>query len=144
MEYETSVHIAAPPELLWRLTVDIEGWPRLTSTMTSVRRLDEGPLRVGGEALVKQPGLRAARWRVTELADGGRFVWQSTAGGVTSVGEHLVVPDGDGTRLTLAVRQSGVLAGLVGALYGRRIRRFVDIEAAGFRAAAEAEVASGG
>lgn len=77
--------IAAPADIVWRLTEDVEGWPELTPTMTEVRRSDDGPLRAGSQALVRQPGLRPAQWRVTAVEPGRSFVWQSTTAGVTSV-----------------------------------------------------------
>lgn len=132
------MHIAAPPEAVWRLTVEVEDWPKLTPTMTEVRRTDDGPLRVGSQALIRQPRLRPARWRVTALDPGRSFVWQATAGGVTTVAEHRVAPADGGTRMTVGIRLSGRLAWLVGALYGRRIRRYITTEAEGFRKAAEA------
>ncbi|TQS41933.1 SRPBCC family protein [Cryptosporangium phraense] len=101
-------------------------------------RLDDLPLQVGSEADVRQPGLRPARWRVTELTPGRALVWQSTTSGVTSIGSHVVSPRSGGSRLELRIRQSGRLAGLVGLLYGRKVRRYLEREAEGFRAAAEA------
>lgn len=133
-----SVAIAAPAALVWELTVDIEAWPRLSPSMSEVRRLDAGPLQVGSEAEVTQPGLRPATWRVTTLEPGQLFVWASSATGVKSVGEHLIVPDGDGCKLMLRINQTGPLAWLVGLVYGRKIRQFVEAELEGFRTAAEA------
>jgi uncharacterized membrane protein len=138
VEYETSVTIAAPPELVWQLTLDVESWPAHTPTMTSVRRLDSGPLRVGSEAEIKQPGRRPARWRVTELVPGRVFAWATTALGVTCVGEHLVEQDAAGCRLVLRIRLSGRLAGPAGAVSARRMRTYLRLEAEGFRRAAQA------
>lgn len=137
-----SVAIAAPAALVWELTVDVEAWPRLTPSMTEVRRLDSGPVQVGSEAEVKQPGLRAATWRVTTLQPGRLFVWATSAAGVKSVGEHLIVPEGDVCKLMLRINQTGPLAGLVGLVYGRKIRRFLEAELEGFRTAAEALAAA--
>lgn len=134
--------IAAPADIVWRLTEDVEGWPELTPTMTEVRRSDDGPLRAGSQALVRQPGLRPAQWRVTAVEPGRSFVWQSTTAGVTSIAEHVVEPTDTGTRMTLRFALTGRLAWLIGALYGRRIRRYVATEAAGFRRAAESAAAS--
>ena len=137
-----SVAIAAPATLVWDLTVDVAAWPRLTPTMTEVRRLDSGPIQVGSEAEIKQPGLPTATWRVTTLESGRLFVWASTATGVKSVGEHLIVPEGDSCKLMLRINQTGPLAWLVGLVYGRKVRQFLETELEGFRKAAEAQAAS--
>lgn len=44
--------------------------------------------------------------------------------------------------MTLRFALTGRLAWLIGALYGRRIRRYVATEGAGFRRAAESAAAS--
>jgi hypothetical protein len=49
--------------------------------MREVRRMDTGPLRVGSEAIVKQPGLPRARWRVTEIEPDYSFTRETSAGG---------------------------------------------------------------
>ena len=55
MRIEDSIDIAAPVERVWELTMDVESWPQLTPTITSVKRLDHGPLAVGSAARIKQP-----------------------------------------------------------------------------------------
>lgn len=137
MEHQVSILANTSPEDVWRLFVDLERWPEMTKSMLEVRRLDSGPLRVGSEAIVRQPGLPRTRWRVTELQPGHSFTWESAAGGVTTAGSHIVEADGQGAMITLTLSQHGPLAGVMGALVGRRARRYVSMEAEGFRRTAE-------
>jgi uncharacterized membrane protein len=137
MEYRVSIPADTSPEDVWRLFVDLERWPEMTKSMREVRRLDSGPLRVGSEAVVRQPGFPRTRWRVTELVPGHSFTWESAAGGATTVGTHSVEADGAGAVITLTLSQHGPLAGVMGALTGRRARRYVSMEAEGFRRTAE-------
>lgn len=137
MEHQVSIPANTSPEDVWRLFVDMERWPEMTKSMREVRRLDSGPLRVGSEAIVRQPGLPRTRWRVTELQPGHSFTWESAAGGVTTASSHIVEADDQGAMITLTLSQHGPLAGVMGALVGRRARRYVSMEAEGFRRAAE-------
>ena len=90
MEYRVTATAGAPPAQVYRLFIDVERWPELTQSMRSVRRLDDGPIRVGSEAMVSQPRLPSSRWRVTELEPDRRFTWETRSGGVTSVGETIL------------------------------------------------------
>lgn len=137
MEREVSTHADAAPEDVWGLFVDVERWPEMTKSIREVRRLDSGPLLVGSEAVIRQPGLPRARWRVTELEPGRSFVWESSSGGVTSVGGHAVDADGQGSIITLTLRLHGPMAGVVEALVGRRAQRNMTMEMEGFRRTAE-------
>ena len=137
MEYRVTATAGASPAQVYRLFIDVERWPELTQSMRSVRRLDDGPIRVGSEAKVSQPRLPSARWRVTELEPDRRFTWETTAGGVTTVGDHRVEPDGAGSRITLTLSMRGPLSGVMGLLMGGVARRYAAMELEGFRAAAD-------
>ncbi|GAA1401381.1 hypothetical protein GCM10009662_24540 [Catellatospora coxensis] len=125
--------IDAPADVVWALTADVEQWPATTPTMTRVVRLDEGPLRLGSQARIKQPGQAEAVWTVTAYDEGRGFSWQTTVMGLTMIGSHLVEPVGDGCRNTLGIEVRGRGAGLFWALLGPLLRRAVRTENRGFR-----------
>ena len=114
----------------------------MTDSITRVRRMDSGPLRVGSEAIVNQPRLPRVRWRVTELEPGHSFTWVTTNPGITSVGGHIVEADGQGSVVTLTLRLQGPLARPVYSLTRSLSRRYLAMEAEGFRRAAESRPGS--
>lgn len=140
MRIEHSTDIAAPAERVWDLTLDVEGWPATTPTVTSVERLDGGPLRPGSQALLKQPGQRPTVWTVTTVDPPQTFAWTARVFGVDMTGIHQVTPTADGCRNTLALELGGRGAGLLGRLLGRKLRSTLATENAGFAAAAEGAV----
>jgi uncharacterized membrane protein len=137
MKIENSIEIKAPVADVWDLTVDVEAWPEHTPTMTSVERLDSGPLEVGSQALVKQPGQRAKVWTVTALDPGHRFAWSTKAMGVDMTGAHVLDATESGTTNTLTIEMEGRLSSLVGSLFGRPIAKAIAQENKGFKTAAE-------
>jgi uncharacterized protein YndB with AHSA1/START domain len=138
MEFWTEADVDAPPATLWAVLTDPTDWPRWTDSVTSVEMLDP-TLTVGARVRVSQPGMRPLVWTVSELTEGVAFTWTAVAGGVTTVGSHRVVPldGGRRSRIVLGLRQSGLLAPLLDLLMGGRVRRYVTLEAAGLKAAAE-------
>ena len=68
--FYTTIDIEAPPDRIWTALRDIEHWSEWTPTVSSIRRLDAGPLAVGTRAIVRQPKLLPARWQVTEIRGG--------------------------------------------------------------------------
>ena len=80
---EHTVTIAAPPEAVWAVVVDVERWPERIPTVETVERLDDGPLRVGSRTRLQQPRLPTAVWTITELTDGSSYTWESSSPGVT-------------------------------------------------------------
>lgn len=138
MELRVTATVGAPPAAVYRLFIDVERWPQLSPSTRSVRRLDSGSIRVGSEAILKQPRLPSARWRVTELEPDRAFVWETRSGGVTTVGDHRVEPDGSGSKITIILRTRGPLAAVVDLLVRGVAGRHVAMELEGFRAAADA------
>ena len=137
MRLEHALDVAAPPELLWHLTIDVEAWPDVTPTVTAVERLDTGPLRPGSQVRVKQPGSAARTWTVVEVTPPRRFVWQAPFLGSRMTASHDLLPTGSGTTSVLRIDLEGWSARLVGLLLGRLIRRAIETENDNFKAAAE-------
>lgn len=137
MKLEHELFIEAPVDEVWRLTTDVESWPAMSWTMTSVQRLDQGPLQVGSQARVKQPGQRPTVWTVTAVDAPNHFEWVARAFGVQMVASHHLAAAEGGCRNRLAVEMSGRGARLLGLLGGRAIRRSLATENAGFKRHAE-------
>jgi uncharacterized membrane protein len=137
MRIEDVQVIEAPVEKVWDLTVDVEGLPAVTPTMTSVERLDDGPIGLGSRARIKQPAQRPAVWTVTRFEPGSTFEWETSVLGMRMVGgHHLEAVDG-GTRNTLSVEVSGRGAGLLGRVIGSRMAAAIATENEGLRRVAE-------
>ena len=131
MKYETSATTPADAARLWGVVSDVERWPEWIDVYEEARRAEPGLLRVGSSTHIKQRGLAAGSWTVTELDEGRMFAWESKQPGVRIVGQHLVTPESDGgSRLTLRLEITGPLSGVVSALYGRKSRAYVDLECA--------------
>ncbi len=137
MEWTYTETIDAPAPDVWRLATDVATWPAFLPTVTSVEPLDEGPLRLGSRARIKQPGQRSAVWTVTRYQPGEEFSWDSARRGVTMTGVHRVVAEGDGCRNVLRLRMTGPLAPVVGRLLGPLMARVLRTENAAFKARAE-------
>ena len=138
--YETSINIAATTDKVWFAIEDVERWPRWTASMTSVERLDRGPLARGSRARVKQPKLPPVVWTVTDLEPRRSFTWTATNPGITSVADHQLSPGpGNTVNVRLSVRQTGPLAPLLGLLASGLTRRYVNMEAEGLKRYCEAD-----
>jgi uncharacterized membrane protein len=136
--YEASISVDAPPERVWEVWSDIERWPAWTASVTAVERLDgPGPLRVGSRVRIRQPRLPVAVWTVTELVEGQRLAWTSSAPGVRTVATHVVEREGTGSRATARIEQGGLLSGVVRLLMGGLVERYLVLESAGLKARSE-------
>jgi len=131
------IDIAASPARAWRAVTDVEDWPRWTTSMTEVKRLDEGALRVGSQARIKQPGLPTLVWEVTDLVEGASFSWVARTPGVVATASHEVVPTANGSRLTLGVAWTGIFGAVTAALVGKRTLKSITVDANGHKACAE-------
>ncbi len=132
-----AVHIEAPPEKVFAVLCDVERWPEWTPTMTRVQRLDSGPFAIGSSAQVRQPRLRAAVWRVTELQDRRNFTWTTRSPGLRMTAGHLVQPQGAGSRVELTLELSGLIAPVVSRLFGGLMERYIATESQGLKKRSE-------
>ena len=138
MEQRASIDVAASPERVWDVHVDVERWPQWTDSVSSVRLLDAGPLAVGSQVEISQPRIPTGTYTVTTLEPGSAFTWEQRQPGSTVSAHHecAPLPDG-GTRVELTVVMSGAIGGVVGRLYRRLTERYLTMEAAGLKARAE-------
>jgi uncharacterized membrane protein len=142
MKTENELQIDAPIDVVWRLTADVESWPSVTPTMTSIERLDDGPITVGSRARVKQPGQRAAVWTVTGLDPNRLFEWRTSVLGMQMIGRHELAEVDGGTRNRLSLELTGRGSGVFGKLIGKKISQSIGTENAGFKSHAESATAS--
>ena len=137
MEYQVSIDIDAPADAVWPVMSDGERWHEWTASVTSVRRLDRGPLRIGSRALIRQPRFPPAVWTVTALEPGRRFVWKSGMPGMWVYGDHAVSPLASGTRATLTLTYEGLLARIMGRMTRGITLRYLNMEASGLKRRSE-------
>lgn len=135
--FENVIQIDAPQNIVWCVTVDIERWSQWTPTVTSIQRLDEGPLACGSAALIQQPGLPEAKWVVTALIPDERFAWESRILGMRMIATHELSTRETGTKSTLRVEMSGLVAHLLSPLIRFSACRSLERENAGLKAKCE-------
>jgi uncharacterized protein YndB with AHSA1/START domain len=136
-KYEITVDIDAPPERVWDVMVDVEKWPEWTPSMSSVKRLDPGELRVGSRARIKQPGLAPNTMTVTHLERDKTFTWATRAPGLLVTATHTVEPRGKGSQVILSVTFDGLIGGLLGRAMKTINERYIAFEAAGLKKRSE-------
>ena len=138
MHIEDRVEIAASTDAVWALTVDVERWPDITPTITTVERLGDEPFGVGSEARIKQPRQRPAVWTVTQFDPGKTFAWATTTLGMRMEGGHHLEGDDHHTVNTLTLDVTGPLASTLGRLVAGQFRKAIQTENQGFKRTAEA------
>lgn len=135
----TERRIAAPPDTVWRIISRLDEWHRLLPTVDDVTRSGpaDGPIGVGSAFRLRQPGLPAADYVITEWHPGAGFTWESTAPGVRAIASHVLRSDGAATVLRLGIEWTGPGAWLMRLLLSGKARRYVEQEAASFARLAE-------
>jgi uncharacterized membrane protein len=139
MRFEATIDVAAPAYRVFDVYSDVERWPDWTKSVTSVERLEQGPLRVGSRARIRQPRLPVAVWEVTEVVPGQSFTWIARGPGIVSTGRHAVMPtsrEGE-VKVTASLEQAGLLGPLVGLLTMRLTDRYLQTEVRGLKAHCE-------
>lgn len=132
--------VRATPAAVWSHLGELERWAEMVPTVDSVERVGApGPVAVGSRFLVRQPGLAAAEYEVTDWRPGSGFTWVANAAGVRTEASHELSATAAGTRLSLAIEWTGPGAWLAKALFTRKARRYVELEAETFAGLAERE-----
>jgi uncharacterized protein YndB with AHSA1/START domain len=138
VNFDTTVDIDAPEEIVWKAMSDIERWPEWNTSTTEASWLDGKTMGVGSRARIKQPRMPVLIWEVTELDPGSSFTWTTSTPGISTVGLHVISPvAADRVTVTLGLRQSGILASILGILTAARAKRYVQMEADGLKQRAE-------
>jgi uncharacterized membrane protein len=136
-KFTTSIEISAPADRVWPVMSGVEQWHEWTPSITSIKRLDSGPFSVGSKAVVRQPKLPPAIWKVTSIEPGRSFVWVSGGPGIHVTGSHTVEPTATGSRATLIVTYEGLLGGIFARLTQALTQRYIEYEAHGLKARSE-------
>ena len=105
-----SVHVKAPPHLVWSVLVDVERWPRWATYLHHLVLLDQRTLRLGSRVKVKPRGMPGAVWTVTEFAEGRSYTWIAVSWGLRLAADHVLDREDGGTRVTLTLKAYGPLA----------------------------------
>jgi uncharacterized protein YndB with AHSA1/START domain len=136
--FSIAIDIAAPRERVWQVMSDVERWHEWTASITSVRRLGAGSFAIGSWALVRQPKLPPALWKVTAIEPGRSFTWTSVGPGFRAVGIHSVEARSGGSRATLSLDFHGIFGGMFGRMTKGITERYLAFEANGLKARSEA------
>ncbi len=131
------VEINATPESVWAVLIELEHWADWTPSITSIERLDGGPLGVGSRVRVLQPKLPPAVWTVTVWEPGSRFAWESRRLGVRTLADHVIVPGKEGTTVEFGVEFGGPFGGVAGRLASKLTKRYMAFEAGGLKGRCE-------
>jgi hypothetical protein len=136
--FSISIDISASPAAVWTVMKDIERWHEWTPSIKGIRQMTKGPFRKGTIALVRQPGLPAAIWKVTELREDEGFAWISRGPGLCVTGRHWIERLQGTSRVTLSIEYAGLLAWLMVRLTRRLNERYIAMEANGLKMRCEA------
>lgn len=117
---------------------DLEAWPERIETVETVELLTPAPITTGSRVRLRQTKLSEGTWAITTWDAPSSFEWTQRSGGTTSVAGHRVEALGEGrARLTLTLDMGGFLIPLIGLFYRDLANRYMNLEAAGMKRAAE-------
>jgi len=139
-KFDIAVDINAPPDRVWEVMTDIDRWHEWTDSVSSIKRLNNGPFAEGTLVLIKQPKFPPALWKITEIVPEKSFTWTSSGPGFHSVASHRIEKVLNATRVTLSLEYQGLLGGAFGKMTGAITERYMAMEAAGLKKRSEGVV----
>jgi hypothetical protein len=141
VRFEHTIDINASPAQVWNILADVQRWPDWTPTVKSFEWVEGDGLALGVRARLDVDGAGKGIWTVTSLDEGRSFSWANVTRGVHTVGGHVVDSREGGSRVTLTLEQSGMMATLLRPLIARVSNRNLPIEAVGLKRASESRPA---
>lgn len=136
-KFSIAIDIAAPAERVWRVMSDTDRWHEWTPSVTSIKRIGDGPFAVGSRLVIRQPKFPPALWSLTAIEPGRSFTWVSVAPGMRVVARHGVEPVAGGSRATLSLELQGIFGGLFGQMTKGIPERYLVFESSGLKARCE-------
>lgn len=133
MRVSNEIQIDAPADVVWAVTIDVDRWPEWSPTVTSVKRLDTGRMRVGSVTRIAQPMQPVSDWTVTDFDEGRRFAWETRRPGMRMKGWHEISATAGGTINVLHLDAHGPLAVLLWPLLRPAIARALAQENRGLK-----------
>jgi len=117
---EHSVETSAAPEAIWRMWVDVEGWPEWNGDIERIELV--GPFVAGGTIVMAPIGEEPVELRIAEAVEPELFVDEAELGEIVVRTNHRVQPlDGERARVTYRMEITGPAADTLGAQIGPEI-----------------------
>jgi Polyketide cyclase / dehydrase and lipid transport len=129
---------SAPVETVWGILADVKNWNAWTPTILEITLLSGGGLRVGARYLVNQPGLKPAIYEVIRCVQNEAFAWVQKLPGGQLIADHRIASRDGATEVELSFASEGLSAHLACALFSKKLRQFVAMEARCLRQKCEA------
>lgn len=136
---EVTFDVDAPPEKVWDVMTDVERWPGWTRSVRGASLKTKGEFGQGTTARLNIAGGPPSDWIVTEIDPGRSFVWESKSPGALSVAGHVIEPREGGSRVTIWVRNSGLLATLLSPYLSYVGKRNLKWESEGLKRRCESD-----
>ena len=105
MEFRLSIDIAATPEQVYAVGMDILHWPEIVSAITNTEILSDGPIAVGTkfrETRIMFGREASEVMTIAKLEEPYRYLFTAESHGTAYVTDHVIetLPDG-GSRLSI-------------------------------------------
>lgn len=138
--FSKKIEIQEFAEVIWSVMIDVERWNEWTTTITRIKKLNQGSLSKGTRLLVEQPKLPQAIWSVCEIEDGKSFTMAKGNLFLRVEAGHKLETIRNGTLVTLSLVFSGLFAKWVAKKYRLLMEEYLAIEAAGLKTESEAGI----
>jgi hypothetical protein len=133
------VRIAACPDYVWAVLVDVARWPDWSPSLREVEAFDGGPLVVGGGIRIRQRHLPDRQWRVAELRRHKGFTWRGEGvGSSASLKVRMSRAEDGGTDVVFDLDRSGWVGSMVGRVTNGTAVAHLDELVTGLRRRCEA------